>query len=291
MTSAREHPRPGRASGSWTDRWRRAVSDLALAAVLARATVRSMAEQPRTLVLRTLGASLVVGIEVTGAAVLCGRFNGIAGWSTAEVAWLVGIANAGLGVAMVLADSLEPPTLAQTMRDGRLDAALTKPLAPLLHVMATDLQIRHLGRFVAGTVVVVGSGIAADVAPTPANLALAVGAIAACGAVVTAVLVIGGAVTIWTREGTELVNAFTFGGAMLASFPITIFAPQLRFAFVWVVPLGAAVYVPSAIVFGRAPDAGVGAVLWATPLLVVAISAAAAAAWRAALRSYVGGGG
>lgn len=259
--------------------------------VIAGASIRAFSASLRGNLLRMFGSSLGVWSEALGIALLLHRFDGIAGWTTAEVLVLVGLGNAGLGLGMLVGEPLEPPAFAQLLREGRFDQALTRPMSPLLWVVVNDVQIRNLGRVVAGLIITVVAATSAGVALTPAAVALVVGAIAAMAVLVAALLTIGAAVTMWTIEGTEILNSFTYGGASLAGWPLQIYASALRAVFLWIVPIGAAVYVPALWLLGRDGGAVDRALLPAVPLLVAAFCGLAGLAWQAGLRHHTGAGG
>lgn len=259
---------------------------------LARATLRSFSSDWRLNALRTGGAALLVVTEAIGALILLHRFDGIGGWTTSEVLLLFGVADAGLGLGMLVADPLEPPTFSQLLRDGRFDQVLTRPMSPLVWVVATDIQIRYVGRMVAGAAIA-GVALATSGAPvTPAALALLLLATVAMGLTVMAILTMGAAITMYTIEGTEVLNAFTYGGATMAGWPLQIYTGALRAVFVWAVPVGVSVYVPVLWVLGREGPAGAGRNLLAlVPVLVAAFCGLAAGAWRLGLARYTGTGG
>ncbi len=267
-------------------------SSVPVALVLASASVRSFSSSLRMNVLRTLGASVLVWSEALAVIFLLTAFDGIAGWSTAEVLLLLGIADAGLGLGMLLGEPLEPPTFSQLLRDGRFDQVLTRPMSPLLWVIVNDVQIRNVGRVLAGLAIATGGAGAAGVSLTPAAVALVLGAITAMATIVVAILAIGAAITMWTIEGTEVLNAFTYGGATLSGWPLQIYSSALRAVFLWVVPVGAAVYLPTLRLLDRE---GIGIanqdLLPALPLLVAAFCALAVVAWKAGLRHHTGAGG
>lgn len=264
---------------------------LSTARVLASASVRGFSADLSMNLLRVVAQALNIAAEGLGAWFLLDRAGGLGGWSTAEVLVLFGIAEMGLGLGMLVAEPLEPPTFSQLLRDGRFDQALTRPFPPWLWVVATDVQVRNCGRIAAGTVITVGAAIAAGVPLSVANVALVGLAAFAMGAVVAGLLTIGAAFTMWTIEGSEILNAFTYGGATLAGWPLQIYAGALRAVFLWAVPVGAAVYVPTLFLVDRQGPPGAGrSMLVLLPALVAAFCAVAAGIWRAGLRHYTGTG-
>jgi ABC-2 type transport system permease protein len=116
-------------------------------------------------------------------------------------------------------------------------------------------------------------------------------ALVCCTAIVFAVLVLGASATLYTVEGSEFVNAFTYGGAALSANPMDVYSSVLRFVFVWLVPFGLAVYVPALHVLDRPGAPGVPAsLLWVTPAATAAFAALAGLAWRRGLRHYASTG-
>lgn len=258
---------------------------------LVRASVRSFSASLRMNVLRSWGAAMVVFSEAAGVAILLGRFDGIGGWSTAEVLVLVGIADAGLGLGLLIGEGLEPPNFSQLLRDGRFDQILTRPVSPLTWLITTDVQIRNLGRAAGGMIVLAGAGVAAGIDASAVSLALAAVAVVAMTITVVAVLIIGAAITMYTVEGTEVLNAFTYGGAVLAGWPLQIYNSALRATFVWLVPIGLSVYVPTLWLLDRQGPPGAGRwMLGLVPVVVAAFCAVASMAWRVGLRRYSGVG-
>ncbi|MBA2625233.1 MAG: ABC-2 family transporter protein [Acidimicrobiia bacterium] len=266
-------------------------ADLAVGGRLAGAAVRASLGSTRLLVLRTLGSAVFVGTEVVGLVLLLDRFGRLGGWTTGEVVLLLGLAQVGLGLGMLLGDTLEPPVFSLLIREGRLDSVLTRPVPVLLWVMTSDVQARELGRASAGLVAALWGAQLAGVSASPLTLSVALLAVVCCTAVVVAILVFGASATFFTVEGSELVNAFTYGGATLSAYPMQIYGSVVRAVFLWLVPLGLTVYVPALTLLDRTGPPGVPASLLAvTPVATLAFGGVAALAWRAGLRHYTGTG-
>ncbi len=267
------------------------MADAAVAVRLALAAVEAKAHRWGLLAARTAGAATLVVFETIGVVLLLDRFGGLGGWGTGEVVVLLGLGQAALGFAMLLADTLEPPAFSLLVREGRLDSLLARPFPVLLSVMTSDLQVRELGRGVAGLGVLAWGASMAGVDWGAGSLGAAALALVCCTAVVVAVLVLGAAATLYTVEGNELVNAFTYGGAALTANPLQIYGSVLRFVFLWLVPVGLAVYVPALHVLDREGPAGIPAsLLPLTPVLTIAFAAAAGLAWRRGIRHYASTG-
>jgi ABC-2 type transport system permease protein len=258
---------------------------------LAAAGLRARVRRPSGLVLRTLGTGLVILADAFGIALVVERFGTLGGWTTPEVVLLVGLGAAGQGLALSFGDRLEPTYFSQLVRHGTIDQVLVRPAAPLGWLVASQLEVRHLGRLLVGAGVTVWAADRAGVVWSTGHLLVAALAVACCAVLVLSVCVLGAALTFTTVEGSEVVNIFIYGGVSLTSFPMQIYGSAVRLVFAWVVPFALAVYVPTLILLDRAGPPGLpAALIWATPSATAAFAALAALGWRLGLRHYVGTG-
>jgi len=138
---------------------------------------------------------------------------------------------------------------------------------------------------------VVWAGARAGVEWTPGRVGLAALAVTCAAAIVFGVLLLSAAFTFLTVQGSEATNVLVYGGTYLTSYPMQIYGSALRLLFLWVVPLGLAIYVPALGVLGRQGPPGVPASLaWLTAPAAAAFLAAGGLAWRGGVRRYVGAG-
>jgi ABC-2 type transport system permease protein len=253
--------------------------------------VRAMARRPAHLAARTAAAALIVAFEVAGVLLLLDRFGSIGGWRPAEVVLLFGLGFAGQGLAMVFGDTLQADKMSELVRRGTFDQVLTRPASPLGWVVASYVDTRFVGRMLAGVGTVGWAADRAGVTWTPGRAGLAALAVACTAAVIFGVLMASAGFTFVTVQGSEAVNVLVYGGQYLASYPMQIYGSALRFLFVWLVPLGLAIYVPALGVLGRQGPPGLPASLaWLAAPVAGAFLAAGGLAWRAGIRHYVGTG-
>jgi ABC-2 type transport system permease protein len=258
---------------------------------LAAASVRATARRPAHLAARTVAAALIVAIEVAWILLLLDRFGSIGGWRPAEVVLLFGLGFAGQGLALVFGDTLEADKVSELVRRGTFDQVLTRPASPLGWVVASYVDTRFVGRMLAGVGTVVWAADRAGVAWTPGRAGLAVLAVASAATVIFAVLLAAAGFTFVTVQASEAVNVLIYGGQYLASYPMQIYGSALRFVFVWVVPIGLAIYVPALGILGRQGPPGLpGWLAWLSAPVAAAFLALGGLAWRAGIRHYVGTG-
>jgi ABC-2 type transport system permease protein len=275
-------------SGGGLARWLAAARVYRL---LAAASLRGRVSHPAGFALRTLGTGLLVATEVVGVVLAVRRFGTLAGWTAPQVVLLVGLGAAGQGLGLALGDRLEPAFFSELVRKGTFDQVLTRPTSPLGWMVASYLEVRFVGRVLVGAGVVAWAASRAGVAWTPSHLLVAATAVACCAALVLAISVLGGALTLYTVEGSEVVNIFTYGGVALSCYPMEIYGPALRAVFTWMVPFALAVYVPGLVLLGRTGPPGLPAgLLWATPAVTAAFAGLAGLGWRAGVRHYTGTG-
>jgi ABC-2 type transport system permease protein len=255
------------------------------------ASLRSNIQRPATLLARCLGTGLISLVEVIGAVLLLDRFGTIGGWRAPEVVLLIGLASCGQGLALAVGSRLEPDNISLLLRRGSFDQVLTRPVSPLGWVVSSYVDLRQVGRLLAGAGTVAWAGDRAGVAWTPAHLGVAALAIACCAVVVFAVLVAGAALTFYTVQGSEAVNVALFGGPYLSGYPMDIYGSATRIVFTWLLPFALAVYVPALRLLGRDGPPGLGpGRLWLTPLATAWVVGLASIAWRRAIHHYVGAG-
>jgi len=192
---------------------------------------------------------------------------------------------------MMFGNSLEADKVSELVRRGTFDQVLTRPASPLGWVVASYVDTRFVGRLVAGAGAVAWAADRAGVAWTPGRVGLAALAVACAAAIVFGVLLAAAGFTFVTVQGSEAVNVLIYGGTYLASYPMQIYGSALRFLFLWLVPLGLAIYAPALGVLGRGGPPGLPAGLaWLAAPAAGLFLAGGGLAWRAGVRHYVGTG-
>ena len=258
---------------------------------LAAASVRATARRPVYLAARSLAAAMIVAIEVAGVVLMLDRFGSIGGWRPPEVLLLFGLAFTAQGLALVFGDTLEADKMSELVRRGTFDQVLTRPASPLGWVVASYVDTRFLGRALAGAATVVWATDQAGVDWTAWRAGLAVLAVTCAASIIFGVLMASAGFTCLTVQASEAVNVLLYGGQYLASYPMQIYGSALRFVFVWVVPLGLAIYVPALGILGREGPPGLPAWLaWLSAPVAAAFLSLGGLAWRAGIRHYVGTG-
>lgn len=267
------------------------MGELAIGVRLARAAVTAYASRPLLFGGRLVGSALSVSVEVAGIVLLLAQFGRLGGWDVHEVVVLIGLAESGLGLALAVSNRLDPSIFGRLVRSGEFDQVLTRPVSPLVWLLASDVQLRELGRLVVGIGALAWAASGAGVAWTPGHLAVAALSIVSCMLVVLGVFVAGAAAVFVTGQGSEFVSALSFGGVTFATYPVQIFDAGLRIVFTYMVPIALTVYVPALWLLDRqGPAYDTRVLLGLAPVAALAFFGVALLAWRRGVRRYQGSG-
>jgi ABC-2 type transport system permease protein len=254
------------------------------------ARIRAQMQYKVSFWLDLLGFMLVTALEFATIAILLARFNGVAGWSIEEVALLYGLTAMGLSLAEMAGRGFDAP-FEQMMERGTFDGVLTRPLGAFFQVLASEFQLRRLGRTFQGVAVLAYAIARLPIAWTPAKLLLLPLAVLSGAAIYGGLIVIGATICFWTIKTPEVINAFTFGGEELSSYPLSIYNRPLRAVFLFIVPLGFATYPAALLLLGRTDPHGLPAWLaWLAPVVAGLFFAVAVLFWRVGVSKYTSAG-
>jgi ABC-2 type transport system permease protein len=160
----------------------------------------------------------------------------------------------------------------------------------VLQILGHEIQLRRIGRFVQGLVVLGWAGQVA-VEWTWGRAALLVFALAGAVCLFIGLSVLEATTAFWTVESLEVWNAFSYGGNYAAQYPMSIYRAWFRRFFTAVVPLACVIYLPAVELLGRTDPAGLPAFLHIlSPLAGVAFLIVALSLWRLGVRHYTSTG-
>jgi ABC-2 type transport system permease protein len=258
-------------------------------AALLRSRVQSQTAYRRSFALDLLGAMSIVFVEFGEVYVIFVNVDALGGLDFAGVALIYAIASIAFALADLFAGHLdELPTL---LRQGTLDAYLTRPLPVLAQLVTGDISMRRLGRVAMGAAILAVALPYNDIEWTPLRLAVLGGAIVSGAAIFAGLFVCAAAVQFWLIEGREFANAFTYGGNYVAEFPASIFAAPMRVFFTFVIPAAFVAYLPALVLLDQPGPPWLPQWLgYCAPLATLFIWGVALVGWRAGLRHYTGAG-
>src|SRR5262245_19773213 len=254
------------------------------------ARIRAQMQYKVSFWLDLLGFGLVTALEFATIAILLTSFGGVAGWALDEVALLYGLTALALSLAEMSGRGFDAP-FEQMMERGTFDGVLIRPLDAFFQVLASEFQLRRLGRTLQGAVVLAYAFARLPIAWTPEKLLVLPLAILSGATIYGGLLVIGATSCFWTIKTPEVINAFTFGGEELSSYPLSIYSRPLRAVFLYLVPIGFANYPTTLLLLGRTDPHGLPAWLaWLAPLAAALFFGVALLFWRLGVSKYTSTG-
>ena len=260
--------------------WRRLVG----------AQVRSQLQYRVSFALDLAGSFLISFVDFLAVLVIFHNVLRLGTWNVHEVALLYALSTISFAFTDLLLGHLD--LFPQKIRDGNFDILLVRPRGTLFQVVASDFQLRRLGKALQGVAVLVFALGGLHLHWTAGRVAMLVVTIPAAVVIFGSVWVVGSCLAFWTTDGGEFTNAFTYGGTFLAQYPIDILSTWLRRFLAYVVPLAFVAYFPALYVLGKPDPLGLPTALeFAAPLVALAGVAVAGSSWRYAVRHYRSAGG
>jgi ABC-2 type transport system permease protein len=257
--------------------------------ILVRAQISAQMQYRASFFVQASGQFLATFTDFILLLLVFQRFPSIAGWSLGEIAFLYGLGGLAFGISDLVCGGFD--SLSRMIRLGTFDRVLTRPVGTFAQVLASDVQVRRLGRIVQGLTTL---GLAVSWLPvtwTADKILVAISAIASGVVIFCAIWVIGAAITFWTVETSEVTNVFTYGGELLVSYPMSIYAEGLRRFFTFVVPLVFVSYLPGLYILERPDPLGLPPVAQlCSPVVAIAFLLVARGCWALGVRHYQGTG-
>jgi ABC-2 type transport system permease protein len=182
-------------------------------------------------------------------------------------------------------------TLGNQLRLGEFDRVLLRPRTTVLQLLGHEFTLRRVGRLTQGALVFAWAVAQLDIDWTAWRIALLVATVIGGMCLFFGLVVLQATVCFWTTESLEAFNAFTYGGAYAAQYPMTIYAPWFRKFFTFAVPLALVAYFPMLPILGRDDPLGTTrAFQILAPLAGVAFLAVSLFAFRFGVRKYTSTG-
>ena len=233
-----------------------------------------------------IGICLLYGVEFAVIANLLRRFRSLAGWNIAEVALLYGLTSIAFSINEMIGRGFDSP-FEVMMERGTFDSILTRPLGTFFQVLASEFQLRRLGRTLQGVAVLGYAFSRLQIDWTPARLLLVPLTIASGVVIYMGLYVIGATVCFWTIKTPEVINVFTFGGTTMVSYPLEIYNRWLRSVFLYIVPVAFVNYPTALLLLERRDPFGLPAGLaWAAPLVAALFFLVARGIWQIGVLKY-----
>ncbi|HLZ08676.1 MAG TPA: ABC-2 family transporter protein [Chloroflexota bacterium] len=221
--------------------------------------------------------------------VLLGRFQALGGWTFADIAFLYGFRLLVHALWGFLLGNLA--RVSWQVRRGEFDRYLTRPLAPLLQIASSTLELNRFGDLVGGVALFGVSINLVRIAWSPI-LAIYLGLALIGGILAESALTLAIAALSFRLVATDsiwyLVQS-SFGN--YGNYPLKIFSLGLQFFLTFVIPVAFVAYLPVSVLLGRASELGIDPIIaYLTPVMGAILFLLAHRFWQWQLRSYQSSG-
>lgn len=238
-----------------------------------------------------LASSAVVGlVELAEVWVLFTNVTVLGGMRFNQILLVFGLADLAFSLADLSFGHLD--TLPAYLRAGTLDAFYLRPQPILLQLITSDISLRRLARAAVGAAAL-GIGLAASAVSWDlrAMALLALGVVSGY-ATFAAMFVCAAGLQFFLLDGSEMTNAFVYGGRYAATQPASVWSRPLKLVFGFFFPMAFTAYLPAVTLLGLPGPEWLPAWLgWCAPGAAAWSWLMGLACWRWGLRHYQGGGG
>ncbi|HEY3291835.1 MAG TPA: ABC-2 family transporter protein [Anaerolineae bacterium] len=249
--------------------------------------IRSQLQYRASFLLDSAAMAFNNGISFLTLALILQRFDGVGGWSLAEVAFLYGMVEVAFGVMDMLFSGFDPDNFGRHVRLGRFDQLLLRPLSVSLQVFGSQFIIRRLGRIAQGLAVLLFAIANLNIQWTLVKLLYMPVVITSLVGFFGGLFMVGATITFWTIESIEVINIFTYGGSEMMAYPMHIYPDWMRRFFTFVLPAIFLNYAPALYFLGKSDPLGLpSAAAFMAPLAGLATLFAAALFWQFGMRHY-----
>ena len=250
-------------------------------------SIRSQMQYRLSFFIEFLSVSIITSASFATVALIMQRFIHVDGWHLTEIAFLYGTVETAFGIMDMVFGGFDPGSFGQHIRRGTFDQILLKPISATLQVFGSEFSMRRLGRISQGLVVLIYSINAADIYWTPQKVIFLPVIISSMVCFFGALFIIGSTITFWTVQSIEVINIFTYGGAEMMSYPMSIYDRWLRRIFTFIIPGIFMNYYPALYILGKPDPLGMpGFAPLLSPVAGFGMMLLALSFWRFGIRHY-----
>jgi ABC-2 type transport system permease protein len=225
-------------------RLRRLVRTVKVTGALLRAALRAELQYRANLFV------VCVGLVYQGSGfafiwVVLDRFETIAGWSTAEVAFLYGLRLTAHGLWVVPFNRLLELDI--TVRQGEFDRYLIRPLHPLLQLLTSRFWLGSFGDIIGGVTILGVALTLVDVHWSPVTVVYLLLALVGGALVESAVQLLISSFTFRILSTRPLQVATDTVFNTFGNYPLSIFRGAWQWLMTFVLPLAFVAYLPASL--------------------------------------------
>lgn len=258
---------------------------------LLRSNIKSQMQYRVSFVLDIISTALFTLTEFGALFLVFSQFTSLGGWSLAQVMLLYGMVEFAFGIMDMIFAGFDPPFFANLIRKGTLDQLLLRPRGLVLQIFGADFTIRRVGRIFLGGCILGLALFSNPIAWSLEKVLLLVAGVVGMVLYFGALFLVGATIQFWTVESSEAMNVFTYGGAYLMSYPMSIYPEWMRVVFTFLVPAALMNFYPALYILGKPDPFGLPVfAAFLSPIVGLVMFTLALRFWYFGLRHYQGTG-
>jgi ABC-2 type transport system permease protein len=253
-------------------------------------SIRSQLQYRVSFLLSSVGQFVTTGVEALGVWALFERFGRLTDWTLAQVAVFYAVVNIAFALSDAIARGFDQFG-ALYVKGGQFDRLLLRPRSTEVQLFGHEFTLYRVGRLAQGALMLVlASSLAAE--PFGVGQWLLLGwAVLGGVCLFVGLVILGATLCFWTVESLEIMNTLTYGGAETAQYPLSIYHPDFRRFFTYVVPLGCVAYFPVVAALGVEDPLGSSRTFQVlSPLAGILFLGLCIGVWRLGVRKYTSTG-
>jgi ABC-2 type transport system permease protein len=265
------------------------MSTLRVAWTLERAALRGQLEYRVNFIVSTFMGIAYQGSGFAFIYVVLHSFHTIGGWDFGDLAFLYSLRLLAHACCYLPFNQID--FLDVTIREGRFDRYLVRPMNPLLQLMTNKFQINAVGDVLTASALFVYAASIAHVDFSPLHvgyLVLAVigGALAEAGFVLAVSSLAFRFLETWAAA--FLVDNIYL---MFGSYPIRVFGATTAWIMTWIIPVAFVAYIPASVLLNRTNGLHIATfVAYGAPVIGLLWFVAGYQIWRFQVRHYQSSG-
>ena len=261
------------------------AEELAIGRRLLGAKLRGQLQYRTSFLLQIAGNLAIHAAELVAVLALLSTIDSLGGWGVGDITFLYSVSYMSFALAHMASTGLQG--FSRMVVRGDFDRMLTRPMNPFLQVLASDINLRHIGSLIQAWIAFGFALTLIDVHWTVAKVLYLPVFMVSASALYVMLFSLEATLCFWTTESNEAVNAVTYGGKTLAVYPLHIYDIWLRRFFLFIVPLGFVTFLPTTYMLDKPSPLDLpGWTRFVAPFVTIVFGFGAAFLWRRGIRRY-----
>lgn len=190
-----------------------------------------------------MGVSLLTSAAgLFGTYMLFLKFDNIGGYSFNDVLLTYSIVLMVFSISELLFRGFDQFDM--LIMNGDLDKFMIKPRSIFLQVLGSKIEMGKLGRVILSVGVLIFAVMRSSIEWNFLKIITLILMVISGCIIFLSVFLLSSSVNIFTIKGNEFINIFTNGGRELCSYPLDIYAKELKNFFTFIIPYGCFNYLP-----------------------------------------------